>query len=130
VAQEQINALVAEAKIPVQMNELLDRKAGVKKDGQRITSITMLSGKTYRGRTFIDASYTGDLMAAAGVSYTVGRESNRQYGETIDGAQRGDTKPRTHYTQRDKDHFIRKVDPYVKPSELLERPSISRTAAG
>jgi len=56
-------------------------------------------------------------MAAAGVSYTVGRESNRQYSETINGAQRGDTKPRTHYTQRDKDHFTRKVDPYLKPGD-------------
>jgi len=117
VAQEQLNALVAEAKIPVEMNEQLDRKCGVKKDGQRIVSITTLSGKSYRGRIFIDASYTGDLMAAAGVSYTVGRESNSQYGETINGAQRGDTKPRTHYTQRDKDHFIRKVDPYLKPGD-------------
>ncbi|MCX6905524.1 MAG: FAD-dependent oxidoreductase, partial [Verrucomicrobia bacterium] len=75
VAQEQVNALVTEAKIPVEMNEQLDRRAGVRKNAQRITSITMLSGKTYRGRMFIDASYTGDLMAAAGVSYTVGRES-------------------------------------------------------
>ncbi len=110
-----VNALVAEAKLPVEMNEQLDRQAGVKKDGQRITSITMLSGKTYRARIFIDASYAGDLMAAAGVSYTVGREPNSRYGETINGVQRGDTQPRTHYTQRDKDHFIRKVDPYIKP---------------
>lgn len=117
VAQEQLNALVNESKVEVALNEQLDRKAGVKKQGQRIVSITTLSGKTYRGRMFIDASYTGDLMAAAGVSYTVGREANKQYGETINGIQRGDTKPRTHYTQRDKDHFICKVDPYVKPGD-------------
>ncbi len=117
VAQEQLNALVAEEKISVVMNEQLDRKTGVKKDGQRITSITMLSGKSYRAKMFIDASYTGDLMAAAGVSYTVGRESNSKYGETINGAQRGDTKPRTHYTQKDKDHFIFQVDPYIKPGD-------------
>ena len=30
---------------------------------------------------FIDATYEGDLLAAAGVSYTVGREANAQYGE-------------------------------------------------
>ena len=117
VAQAQMNAMVAEALIAVEMNEQLDRKSGVKMDGQRIVSIGMLSGKSYRGRIFIDASYTGDLMAAAGVSYTVGRESNRQYGETINGAQRGDTRPRTHYTQHDKDHFVCKVDPYVKPGD-------------
>ena len=117
VAQEQVNSLVAEAGIPVGLNEQLDRKDGVRKTGQRIVSITTLSGRIYRGRMFVDASYTGDLMAAAGVTYTVGREANAQYGETINGIQRGDTKPRTHYTQRDKDHFIRKVDPYVKPGD-------------
>jgi hypothetical protein len=117
VAQQQLNALVSESKVEVALNEQLDRKSGVKKQGQRIVSITTLSGKTYRGRMFVDASYTGDLMAAAGVSYTVGREANSQYGETINGAQRGDTKPRTHYTQKDKDHFIRKVDPYLKPGD-------------
>ena len=117
VAQEQLNTLVSESKVEVALSEQLDRKSGVNKQGQRIVSITTLSGKTYRGRVFIDASYTGDLMAAAGVSYTVGREANAQYGETINGVQRGDTKPRTHYTQRDKDHFIRKVDPYLQPGD-------------
>jgi hypothetical protein len=102
VAQAQVNALVAEAKVPVEMNDPLDRQAGVKKDGQRITSITTHSGMTYCARIFLDTSYTGDLMAAAGVSYTVGREANAQYGETINGVQRGDTRPRKHYTQRDK----------------------------
>jgi hypothetical protein len=43
----------------------------------RIESITMLSGKTYRGKMFIDATYEGDLMAAAGVEYHVGREAQR-----------------------------------------------------
>lgn len=117
VAQGEVNTLVNEAKVEVVLNELLDRKAGVKNDGQRIVAITTLSGRTYRARMFIDASYTGDLMAAAGVSYTVGREANARYGETINGAQRGDTQPRSHYTQRDKDHFVRKVDPYVKPGD-------------
>ena len=36
---------------------------------------------------FVDATYEGDLMAAAQVSYTVGRESNEQYQETINGVQ-------------------------------------------
>ena len=56
-------------------------------------------------------------MAAAGVSYAVGREPNAQFGETLNGMQRGDDKPRTHYTQKDKDHFIKDVDPYVKPGD-------------
>ncbi|MBI5835481.1 MAG: FAD-dependent oxidoreductase [Armatimonadetes bacterium] len=115
VAQQQIDALVSESKVEVALNEQLDRRTGVRQQGRRIVAISTLSGKTYRGRIFIDASYTGDLMAAAGVSYTVGREGNARYGETLNGAQRGDTKPRTHYTQGDKDHFIRKVDPYIQP---------------
>ena len=53
-------------------------RSGVKKDGARITSITTLSGKTYAGKMFIDATYEGDLMAAAGVEYHVGREARQR----------------------------------------------------
>jgi hypothetical protein len=109
--------LIAEAGVEVVYNELLDREEGVKMDGKRIDSITTLSGKTYRGKMFIDATYVGDLMAAAGVSYTVGREAESQYGEDLAGVRRGDTNPRVHYTQRDKDHFIKEVDPYVVPGD-------------
>jgi hypothetical protein len=109
--------LIADAGVEVVYNELLDREKGVKMTGKRIDSITTLSGKTYRGKMFIDATYVGDLMAAAGVSHTVGREPESQYGEDMAGVRRGDTKPRVHYTQRDKDHFIKEVDPYVKPGD-------------
>ena len=89
-----------------------------RQDGRkRIVSITTLSGKTYRGKMFIDATYVGDLMAAAGVTYTVGREPESQYGEDLAGVRRGDTNPRNHYTQGDKDHFIKDVDPYVTPGD-------------
>ncbi len=109
--------MIADAGVTVVFNEQLDRTPGkgVKMDGQRITAFTTLSGKIYRGRMFIDATYVGDLLAAAGVSYTVGREAESQYGEDMAGVRRGDTKPRVHYTQRDKDHFIKNVDPYVTP---------------
>ena len=105
--------------LSVAFNEKLNRAAGkgVKMNGRRIESITTLSGKTYRGRMFIDATYVGDLMAAAGVSYTVGREPESQYGENMAGVRRGDTKPRVHYTQGDKDHFIKDVDPYIKSGD-------------
>ncbi|HSI35762.1 MAG TPA: FAD-dependent oxidoreductase [Tepidisphaeraceae bacterium] len=73
--------------LQVVYGERLDRKAGVKKDGARITSITMESGKTFAGKMFVDATYEGDLLAAAGVSYTVGREANAQYNETYNGVQ-------------------------------------------
>ena len=42
---------------------------------------------TFKAKWFIDASYEGDLMAGAGVSYRTGREANSEYGETWDGVQ-------------------------------------------
>ena len=117
--------MIAKAGVTVVYNEKLDRAPGkgVKMNGRRIESITTLSGKTYRGKMFIDATYVGDLMAAAGVRYTVGREPESQYGEDMAGVRRGDTNPRVHYTQRNKDHFVKNVDPYVKPGEPKQRAS-------
>ncbi len=48
----------------------------MKKTGQTIVTIAMESGRTFEARMFIDATYEGDLMAAAGVSYVVGRDGN------------------------------------------------------
>lgn len=108
VAEKVFQDLLKEHKVPVVFGQRLDLKAGVKKDGARIASITMESGETYRGKVFIDASYEGDLMAKAGVKYHVGRESNKTYGETLNGIQIG----------HDKFHqFNKNVDPYVKPGD-------------
>lgn len=119
VGKQVSEKMIAEAGVQVVYDERLDRNSGkgVTMEGRRITAITTLSGKTYRGKMFIDATYVGDLMAAAGVSYTVGREPESQYGEDLAGVRRGDTKPRVHYGQKDKDHFIVDVDPYVKPGD-------------
>src|SRR5690606_11070805 len=57
----------------------------VEKQGGRITSITMENGNTFKAKMFIDASYEGDLLARAGVSYHVGRESNNTYKEVLNG---------------------------------------------
>ena len=73
-ARDQLNALVAEVQIPVPMRELIDCNAGGQKEGQRIGSLTMPTGKTHRGRIFIDASDTGDLISPAGARHTAGRE--------------------------------------------------------
>ena len=73
--------------LDIRRGEWLDRERGVVKDGERIVSIKTLSGNVYRGKVFVDATYEGDLMAAAGVGYTVGREANSRYGETISGVQ-------------------------------------------
>ena len=119
VGKKVFEKMIADAGVTVAFNEKLDRTPGkgVTMDGKRITAITTLSGKTYRGKMFIDATYVGDLMAAAGVSFTVGREPESQYGEDIAGVRRGDTNPRVHYGQKDKDHFVAEVDPYVKAGD-------------
>ncbi len=115
IGKQVFEKMIADAGIKVVYNELLDRTPGkgVLMEGKRIKSITMLSGRTYQGKMFIDATYVGDLMAAAGVTYTVGREPENQYGEDMAGVRRGDTNPRVHYGQKDKDHFVKAVDPYV-----------------
>lgn len=81
------------------------RLAAVTKDGQRIVQITMEDGTIYRAKMFIDATYEGDLMAMAGVSFTFGRESTNVYGEPLNGI-RADTP---------KHQFTVNVDPYVVP---------------
>ncbi len=89
VAEQVFEDYVKEYEIDVRRDEWLDRSGGVKKRAGRIVSITTLSGGTYKGKVFIDATYEGDLMAAAGVSYHVGREANHVYGEKWNGVQTG-----------------------------------------
>ena len=74
--------------LTVLRKERLDRTNGVEMEAGRITAIRMESGLVLHGSVFIDASYEGDLMALAGVSYAIGRESNAIYGETLNGIQR------------------------------------------
>lgn len=89
VAEKIFEDYVKEYDIDVRRDEWLDRENGViKKDG-RIVSITTLNNKTYTGKVFIDATYEGDLLAAAGVGYHVGREANSTYGEKWNGVQVG-----------------------------------------
>jgi len=97
-------------------NKKLNRKTGVKKDKGRIASITMISGEVYAGEMFIDATYEGDLMAAAGVSYIVGRESNAVYHETLNGVHTKliDTTRTGHPARNAMNHnFAAGVDPYI-----------------
>ncbi len=63
-----------------------DKKiVSAQKRDAKIQSITMLDGTVYEAKVFIDATYEGDLMALAGVSYTTTREANSQYRETGNG---------------------------------------------
>ncbi len=65
-----------------------EKGKGKSEIGRRIVSFVTEDGTEYRGKVFIDATYEGDLIAAAGVGYTVGREANQLYGETLSGCQR------------------------------------------
>jgi FAD dependent oxidoreductase len=112
IAERVFEEFIAEYRIPVHRNEWLDRKSGVRKSGELITSITTLSGKRYAGRVFIDATYEGDLMAAAGVDYHVGREANSVYGEKWNGVQTGVLHHRHHFGA-----VARKISPYIVPGD-------------
>lgn len=105
-AAEQIfEDLVKENQLRVYRNTWLDRSAtGVSKKAGKITAFRTLSGQVFRGKMFIDATYEGDLMAAAGVSYQVGREANSAYGEKWNGVQT-DVFHHGH-------HFKSKISPY------------------
>ncbi|MFK7788023.1 MAG: FAD-dependent oxidoreductase, partial [Phycisphaeraceae bacterium] len=92
VAERVFEDWLKEFDIPV-IDARLDRRSGkgVLLDGKRITQIVMENGQAYQGKMFIDTTYEGDLMAAAGVSYTVGREGNAKYSETLNGIQTAKT---------------------------------------
>lgn len=97
VAEAIFDTWVKELDIPVVREAWLDREKGVKKEGDRIVSITTLDGQTYSGKMFLDVTYEGDLMAAAGVDYHVGREANSVYGEEWNGIQVGVLHHKHHF---------------------------------
>ncbi len=90
VATRIYDEMLAETTVQI-FTGMVDLTDGVAMNGQRITSIKLEDGRVFRGKIFIDASYEGDVMAGAGVSFTVGREANSVYGETINGVQTKET---------------------------------------
>lgn len=112
VADDVYEQWVKEFKIPIVRNAMLDRENGVKKQGDRITSIRTLDGKTYVAKIFMDATYEGDLMAAAGVDYHVGREGTKTYGEEWNGVQTGVLHHRHHFGA-----VAKPISPYVIPGD-------------
>lgn len=58
----------------------------VVKNGPRITSLVTKNG-TFTGKVYVDGTYEGDLMAAAGVEWTIGREGRAEFGESLAGKQ-------------------------------------------
>jgi len=108
VAELIFRNMVDETSVKVIFNERLDLADGVVKNRSLIKTIRMESGKIINGKIFIDATYEGDLMAKAGVSYTVGREGTDIYGESLNGVQTKNAK----YHQ-----FVVGVDPYIKKGD-------------
>ncbi len=103
--------LVSEYKIPVHREAYLDREHGLVMKEGAIQSIQTLDGTIYLANQFIDATYEGDLMAASGVTYTVGREAISQYNEAWNGVQTGVL----HHGH----HFKSDISPYVIPGNTV-----------
>ena len=100
--------------VTVLMRHRLREKTGVKKSGTRVVSLTTENGVTFEGKMFADCGYEGDLMAQAGIEYTVGRESSAQYAESLAGV-----RDRTPFHQ-----FMTRVSPYDAADKLL--PEVDR----
>jgi hypothetical protein len=118
VAEEVFLELAKEAGVAVHYRHRLRERNGVSKRGARITAIVMENGATFTGRVFADATYEGDLMAQAGVSYTYGREGMNEYGESLAGVR--DRTPKHQFTV--------KVRPFDAAGKLL--PEMSREKRG
>jgi hypothetical protein len=108
-AEKVFESLVKENELQILRDEWLDRENGVVQEDGRITTIKTLSGKIFNGKMFIDATYEGDLMAAADVRYHVGREANSVYGEEWNGIQTG--------VLHHKHWFAKNIDPYLVPGD-------------
>lgn len=87
VNQRVFEAMLREAGVQLRLNESLQRvERHVGPKGPRITAIHTQSGARLIGKVFIDASYEGDLLAAANVTYRIGREGRDEFGESLAGA--------------------------------------------
>ncbi len=112
VASQVYREMLAESGVPVVVNARLDLRPGkgVRMSGGRIQAIVTEDGSVYSGSMFIDATYEGDLMAKAGVRYTVGRESNSVHKEEYNGVQAA-------HRHRHQFPDGANVSPYVRPGD-------------
>src|SRR5215203_719595 len=106
VAENLFNQYIQRAKAEVLFSYRLKEVSKKENDLKEIiieNSLQPLAStdRKIEAKIFIDCSYEGDLMAKAGVSYIVGRESNALYKETYNGVQ-----------VRDKHQFLDGIDPY------------------
>lgn len=84
VAESVFDALVEESGVRVVQGRL-DLDQGATLQGTTIKAIHLEDGSSVNGAMFIDASYEGDLLASANVSYRTGREANSEFSETGNG---------------------------------------------
>lgn len=104
VAEKVFDRWVEESGVTVHRGVGLRAKDPVVKNGSVLVTIVTDNDLKITGRMFIDATYEGDLLAAAGISAMTGREGNAKYSETLNGV-RTDTKH---------NQFEVKVDPYIE----------------
>jgi hypothetical protein len=109
IGEQVLHDMLDQAGVRVLMKHRLREKTGVEKTGTKLTLITTENGDKFAGRIFADCSYEGDLMAQAGVQYTVGRESQSELGESLAGV-----RERTPLHQ-----FLVRVSPYNANGKLL-----------
>ncbi len=102
-AEDKFREFLSEAQVPVLYEHHLSE---VVKKGSHVTSVRFENGNSVEAKVFVDATYEGDLFAKAGVSYRVGRESNDDYGETVNGF----FISRSHQFRFD-------IDPYRTPAD-------------
>ncbi len=103
VAESTFTTLCEHPNIIILYNERLNRRDGVTVNDATIQQIEMQSGRIIQGKIYIDATYEGDLLAAAGVSYIIGREPNTLHHETMNGI-------RTNILRGD---MPKRIDPYI-----------------
>jgi hypothetical protein len=108
VARSELQRMLSGVGVEPIVERLQRGPGGVEVERSRILALTTDSGRRIRARVFLDCTYEGDLLAAAGCSYAVGREANDAYGETLNGVQ---------VRQATKHQFDRHVDPYVVPGD-------------
>jgi hypothetical protein len=121
VAEDVFDRLAQTHGITVRFHE---RIARVTKNGLTIAAVYTDAGDSCQAPMFIDASYEGDLLPKAGIAYTVGRESNAQYGETLNGIQPPATGAKSGKFEVPVDPYRKKGDPGsgILPYLLRDEP--------
>ena len=104
--------MLREARITTIFDQTVREKKGVTKTRKKIVAITLENGEILRAVVFADTTYEGDLMAQARVTYTWGRESVSEYGESFAGV-RGKQRP-DHHFQRSRFSLYRRWLPVAR----------------